>query len=225
MGTGNINILILEDEHMIITHLKNILENNGFENIYIARTSAQALTLASAQPFHILLADINIDGELDGIETAGILQKMHELTVVFITAYSDEKTLDRAAKVDFIGYLLKPFREKDLKTLLSLILRKIDSTHSALLKISGKYIFDLQENRLYKDASIIRLSGKEERFFILVFNQLDSVIHYSMLDQAIWNGEYVSDNTRRTFLYRIKQKFPDLPVQTIKDVGIKVSSL
>lgn len=219
----NINVLILEDEFIIFTHLKKLLKNIGFTNIYIAKTYSQALELASQHTIHILLSDINIDGEVDGIETAKVLQKLYTLAVVFITAYNDDETLKRAAKVDFMGYLLKPYREDELRTLISLIIRKYHFCQSALLKVSGKYIFDMEEQSLYKDAKHIKLSEKEKKFFQLVFNNLRSIITYEMIDEVVWSHEPVSDNTRRTFIYRVKQKFQDLEMQTIKDMGIQVS--
>lgn len=219
----NINILILEDEFIIFTHLKKLLKNIGFTNVYIAKTYAQALELASRHTIHILLSDIHIDGEVDGIETAKVLQELYALAVVFITAYNDDETLKRAAKVDFIGYLLKPYREDELRTLISLIIQKYRFCGSALLKVSGKYLFDMEEQCLYKDAKHIKLSEKEKKFFQLVFNNLGSIITYEMIDEVVWSHEPVSDNTRRTFIYRVKQKFPDLEIQTVKDMGIQVS--
>ena len=219
----NINLLILEDEYIIFTHIAQTLKKIGFTNVFIAKTYYEALELASKHQFHIMFSDIKIEGEIDGIDTARVLQNMfNNLAVVFITAYNDEATLARASKVDFFGYLLKPYREDELKTLISLILKKYRFTESSLLKISGKYIFDMDEMCLYREAKKVKLSTKEEKFFQLVFNNLGAIVPYSIIDEVIWIDSVVSDSTRRTFIYRIKQNFPDLELETIQSIGIKV---
>lgn len=217
-----ISILIVEDEFIIYTHLQKLLKKIGFANVHIAKSYSQALELASEHTFHILLSDISIDGEIDGIETAKVLQKLYNVAVVFITAYNDDETLARASKVDFVGYLLKPYREDELRTLISLIIQKYHLSESLFMKELGEYRFDMEERSLYKHRENIKLSDKESKFFQLVFNNLGSIISYDLIDEVVWSSQYVSDNTRRTFIYRVKQKFPDLQLETIKDIGIQI---
>lgn len=219
----DINILIVEDEFIIYTHLKKLLKKIGFHHIYIAKTHSQALEAASRHTIHIVLSDINIDDETDGIETAKDLQQLYELAVVFITAYNDDETLKRAAKVDFIGYLLKPYREDELRTLISLIVQKYHFANSSVWKELGNYRFDTEEKILMQDGKKIKLTEKEKKFFQLAVNNPESIITYDIIDQVVWSHEPVSENTRRTFIYRVKHKFPDLNFQTIKDMGIKIS--
>lgn len=217
-----IKVLIVEDDFIISTHLKKLLNKMGLQQVYTARSYTKALELASENRFHILLSAVCILGEKDGIETATVLQQMYELPVVFITAYHDDETLARASKVDFAGYLLKPFREDDLRALVILIIQKYGLVETTPIKKLGIFRFDMHNGQFYKAGVHIRLSEKEQRFFQLLFQHLDSIITYELLDEVVWQSTYVSDNTRRTFIYRMKQKYPELKLQTIKEVGVKV---
>ncbi len=160
-----ISILIVEDEFIIYTHLQKLLKKIGFTNVQIAKSYSQALELALEHTFHILLSDIRINGEVDGIETANVLQKIHNLAVVFITAYNDDETLARASKVDFVGYLLKPYREDELRTLISLIIQKYHFSASSFMKELGEYTFDMEERNLYRGWRKHQAIRKRKKIF------------------------------------------------------------
>ncbi len=219
-----LNILILEDETVMYMHLSMTLKQIGCTNIYIAKTYSEALELASQYQLHIMFSDINISGEFDGIDTAKALQRIYNLAVVFITGHNDKDTLSRASEVEFIGYLLKPYRMDELQTLISIAINKYDFSNPSLsLKVSGEYSFDLNKNILYKADQMLCLTKKEQLFLSLLFRNHNSIILYSTVDELVWVGESVTDNTRRTFIYRIKKRFPNLQLHTINNVGIKLT--
>ena len=110
----NINVLIIEDEPVIAQNIKRVLNNLDFAVIGIAYNSTKALDmLANRNPDAILL-DITIKGDRDGIEIAQIINEKYHLPFLFLTAHSDSKTLDRAKKTLPYGYIVKPFKERDL---------------------------------------------------------------------------------------------------------------
>jgi DNA-binding response OmpR family regulator len=219
----NFNILILEDETIISMHIAKTLKAIGCEHVYIAQTYDEALTLASMYTFHILFSDIRLEkSEYDGIETAKVLQKLQNPVVIFITAYNDQEILSRVTEVEFIGYLLKPYRVDELETLLALAVKKCDlPARCTDVRVSGVYSFDPQDQSMYRSGKKIDLSKKEQRFFSLLFNS-KSVISYTDMERIVWYGESVSDNTRRTFIYRLKKRFPDLNLQVMRNDGVRL---
>ena len=121
---GNENILIVEDERIIAIDLQRRLEKFGYHVTAIAATGAQALESIEAELPDIILMDIMLAGDMDGIQTAQIVKERHEIPVIFLTAFSDEKTLERAKHVEPVGYILKPFKEKELYTSIDIALYK-----------------------------------------------------------------------------------------------------
>ena len=121
---NNEKILIVEDERIIAIDLQRRLENFGYRVTGVAATGPQAIESVENEPPDIILMDIMLSGDMDGIDTAEIVKERFEIPVMFLTAYSDEKTLQRAKNVEPLGYILKPFKEKELYTSIDIALYK-----------------------------------------------------------------------------------------------------
>ncbi|WP_088894918.1 response regulator [Leptolyngbya ohadii] len=108
-------ILVVEDERAIARDLKESLEHLGYCVPAIASSSAEAIALAEIWHPDLILMDIVLeDSERDGIETAQEIRDQFRVPVVYLTAHATTTILERAKATDPFGYLLKPFREKDL---------------------------------------------------------------------------------------------------------------
>lgn len=117
-------ILIVEDERIIAIDLQRRLERFGYTVAGIAAEGSKALELVQELSPDIVLMDIMLVGEMDGIETAVKIKKKASIPIIFLTAYSDEKTLERAKTAEPSGYILKPFKDKELYTTIDISLYK-----------------------------------------------------------------------------------------------------
>ncbi len=117
-------ILIVEDEKIIAKDLELRLLNMNYEVVASISTGREALALVRSQPIDLILMDIMIDGDIDGIETAELIHQQMDVPVIYLTAYADEKTFERAKLSDPFGYLLKPFQERDLDLTIRTVLQK-----------------------------------------------------------------------------------------------------
>lgn len=111
---SKIKVLVVEDEVMIAKHIEDTLISNGYTCLGITHDSASALEYIHNRQPELILLDINIDGDKDGIEIAQIVKSKYDIPYIFLTALSDTKTLDRAKKVNPCGYIVKPFKAKGL---------------------------------------------------------------------------------------------------------------
>lgn len=107
-------ILIVEDEVIVAMELRDRLEGLHYTVLDNVTTGAEAIKLAQAHRPDLILMDIMLDGEMDGIEAAAQIRAEQSVPVVFLTAYSDEGTLTRAKDVAPFGYIVKPFEEREL---------------------------------------------------------------------------------------------------------------
>ena len=117
-------ILVVEDEALIAMDLARRLEALGHEVIGTADNRDDAVSLADGCTPELVLMDINIIGPADGIETAKELRSRWDIPVVFLTAFGDDATVERAKQVTPYGYLLKPFDERTLATTLEVTLHR-----------------------------------------------------------------------------------------------------
>jgi len=117
-------ILIVEDEKIIAKDLELRLLKMNYEVVASVSSGREALSLVRDQNIDLILMDIMIDGDIDGIETAELIHQQVDVPVIYLTAYADEKTFERAKLSDPFGYLLKPFQERDLDLTIRTVLQK-----------------------------------------------------------------------------------------------------
>ena len=118
------SILVVEDEGILAIGLKKRLENLGFYVPGIASSGPEAVDMATKFKPDLILMDIVLKGDMDGIEAADMIHSALKIPVIFLTAYSDNETLSRAKITEPSGYILKPFNERELQVAIEVALYK-----------------------------------------------------------------------------------------------------
>jgi putative two-component system response regulator len=130
-------ILIVEDETIIARDIQSKVESLGYDAPMIVSSGEDAIAKAEELRPDLVLMDIVIKGDIDGIEAARQIKDSYNIPVVYITAYADEKTLGRAMITDPFGYLIKPFEERELHSTIEMALHKHGSTEKILNSMEG----------------------------------------------------------------------------------------
>lgn len=117
-------ILVVEDEGIVAFNLQQRLQQFGYHVIGPTESDADSLALVARERPDLVLMDIHIKGELDGIELASLLGRDFQLPVVYLTAYSEDATLERARRTRPYGYLIKPFSERELHATVQMALER-----------------------------------------------------------------------------------------------------
>ena len=115
-------ILVVEDERIVARDLQRSLTDLGYNVPVTAASADQAIMLATEHCPDLVLMDIRIKGKRDGIETASILRERFDVPIVYLTAFADEATLERAKATEPFGYLMKPVRNSDLRSAVEIAL-------------------------------------------------------------------------------------------------------
>lgn len=123
-STKKLKIMIVEDEMIVAKDLQRILKKLNYETTDPFASGKKALEQMEFLRPDFLLLDINLKGEMDGIQLAEHIMQDYGIPFVFITAFSDKQTLNRAKMVEPYGYIIKPFSEDDIRTTVELALYK-----------------------------------------------------------------------------------------------------
>ena len=115
-------VLIVEDDIIVATDIQSRLKNLGYSVYEIVSSGEKAVQKIEEHKPDLVLMDIVLKGEMDGIEAAEIIRSRFDIPVVFLTAYADEERFERAKLTIPFGYILKPFQDRDLKITIEMAL-------------------------------------------------------------------------------------------------------
>ncbi|AGB03192.1 response regulator [Methanoregula formicica] len=170
-GNGKPSVFIVEDESVVALDIRDVLTGFGYRVEGIAKTGEDALKRIPASLPDIVLMDIHLAGEMDGIDTADRIHSEYHIPVIFLTAYADEALIERAKQTLPFGYIIKPFGEREL--------------HSAI------------EVAIYKSGMEKRLKESEEKFRTLFDCIPDALCYCRMIrseDGTLTNLEVITAN-------------------------------
>lgn len=140
------NVLIVEDEMMIASHIKHCLENENFKCLGIAKSYQEAMeSLSNESNIDFLILDINLYGTETGIDLAKKINKTHHIPFFYLTSYSDRDTLLELRNTNPLGYLSKPINEADLITALQIAGSNLQKNKFTFKIGNTQYAIDLNE--------------------------------------------------------------------------------
>ncbi|MFC3415568.1 hybrid sensor histidine kinase/response regulator [Algoriphagus hitonicola] len=133
----SLKVLIVEDDSVSALLLKRALEKNNHEIIGIADSGEMALQILEEEPAEIVMMDINLSGELDGIKTTEIINEKFDIPVVYLSASSDAETLNKVVGTNPSAYVIKPFNIRELNMVIELAIFK-DRKEKELQKLNNE---------------------------------------------------------------------------------------
>ena len=116
--------LIVEDEILIAEELKERLSRLGFSVIAAVDSADEGIAIATRERPDLVLMDIRLKGEKDGVQAAKEIRQHVDVPIVYLTAYSDQLTVDRAKATEHDGFILKPFQRRELQTTIEVAMRR-----------------------------------------------------------------------------------------------------
>ncbi len=117
-------ILIVEDDGIISAHLESILVQLGYDVFGVAASGEEALEKISQSPLDLVLMDIHLAGEMNGIEAAAQIQTGYDIPVIYLTAYAEDTLLQQVKITEPYGYLVKPAQDRELHATIEMALYK-----------------------------------------------------------------------------------------------------
>jgi len=125
-------ILVVEDETIIARDLQSKLEGLGYSVSAVVPSGEEAVEKTGELMPDLVLMDIVLEGDMDGIEAAGLIKNRFNIPVIYLTAYADDNTLGRAKVTEPFGYMIKPFQERELRSIIEMAIYKHESAGKLL---------------------------------------------------------------------------------------------
>jgi two-component system, LytTR family, response regulator LytT len=151
---AKVKVLIVEDESIVAKDIQNSLKKIGYQVTAAVSNGEKALEEIEENRPDIILMDIMLKGKMTGIEAAKIIKKRFDIPVIFLTAYADDNTLNNAKVSEPYGYLIKPYKDKELQTTIEVSLYKHEK--DLQIKKERDLYHSIIENRESNDSIFVR---------------------------------------------------------------------
>ena len=219
------NILIVEDDWINAKYIKRTVEALGHSVISIVDNANDALKIAQTKDISLVFMDININGSIDGIECAKSLNKNIKIPIIYLTAYSDTKTLDEVSMTNIYGFVAKPYTSKDIEIALNTVNSRITQeektvlTDNNLINLNNGYVYNKKLKSLKIDEKLEKLTNKESLFLYLLATNINNIVQIEVFNRELWNNEIKADSTLRDLVSRLRKKMPLAKIENIHGIG------
>jgi len=224
-----IPVLIVEDETIVSMEIESYLESINFKVIGTASNFKDAYTLAIQHKPHIILMDIKLKGNIDGIDTASKILNEIDTTIIYLTAYCDEQTLQRAVRTNPSAYLVKPFNKKELFASLKIASFTYDKKNQECnikkgdIILDDEFSFDSKNQQLICCNDYLHLTKREQELLNLLLKSKNSIVYIDDMENEIWPDKLPNENTRRALVSRLRSKLKYKFIETIPSIGYRIS--
>ena len=225
---NDLKILIVEDEPIVALDIERTLIKLGYGITDSVTNYDDALdSVASSKP-DIIFMDINLENSKSGIEIVKEIKKTNDIPIIYLTAFSDDETMQEAIQTNPVNYLLKPFKREELKSSILLSIYKIKSDtvtsiDNDCIHIGFDYYFDLKNANLFYKNQPIQLSTNEKKLLQLLIDARGQIVSLSTIEDYIWPEKNMSNSAFRTLVYRLRCKLEFKLIETIPSFGYKLN--
>lgn len=223
----HVTVLIVEDEYISAEYLKETLEKEHYEVIDIVTTGKAAIETTKQKKPDIVLMDIMLSDNISGCDAAlQIHQNNPKCKIIFLTAYSDDEMIEYADRSGAYGYLLKPYREKEILATIRLAFNHQtvpQKEFPEIIYLTNGYQFNTKIHRLCKDGQEVHIGKKALKLIELLIRHRNSSVSHEQICHYIW-GENKSEGTLRSLIHRIRSNIDKNLIQNVNGMGYKIDA-
>jgi DNA-binding LytR/AlgR family response regulator len=197
---SKLNILIVEDESIVAKDIQQSLRKLGYTVAGICSDGEDAIQSAEELRPDLILMDIMLKGEMNGIEAATQIRDKFSIPVIYLTAYADESTLNKARVAEPYGYVIKPFKEIDLHTSIEMAIYKHEKEMD--VKKERDFLYSIVENKDSKDTIFVKQNSRLVKVKTSDIFYVEALKDYVVINTA--NARYTIHSTMKD----IERKLP-----------------
>jgi len=213
-----LKILLLEDDLTLAETLIDLLNDEGYEVVWV-RDGDKAIDITYTETFDLMLLDINVPGT-DGFNTLKTLREASiDAPAIFISALNDITSLAKGFEVGANDYIKKPFDFDELLIRIQALIRQSHHSRDNIIHLED-FSFYIDKSELYKDEKYISLTDYEQRLVALLFKNLATTVSKEDILYILGKGDEASEGALRVRINKLRKI--GLPIQTVKSVGYRL---
>lgn len=231
-----IEILIVEDEMILAMGIQCTLNKYSYEVSGIETSANDAIEHVKINKPDLVFMDIHLKDNSSGINAAKYIWQYYKIPIIFLTSYTDDKTIKEAMKSEPYAYLVKPYKEEELNVAVQTTLNKhnyfyknkdnLDTKKKMTFKLAPHITYNKTKSIVYKDDEIVKLTGNEIKFLEILSDNINEPVCFDKIFNYIWRDDYDDDLVKlRSLIHRLKQKLQIDFVDNIFDLGYKLKLL
>ncbi len=224
-----IKILVVEDESIVAKDIMNTLKKLDYNVTATVATGEKALEEVKDDRPDVVLMDIMLKGKMTGIECAEKIREKYKIPVIFLTAYADDNTLEKAKITEPYGYIIKPFKEKELQTTIKMTVYKYEKDEE--VRKERNLYSSIIENKETQDSIFVRADYRLNKIKFSDIYYVEALKDYVVINTS--DNSYTTHTTmkemvrilpkkdfvriHRSFIVNINKiysiKYPDLVIE------------
>jgi DNA-binding response OmpR family regulator len=216
------NILIVEDESIVAMELSSYLETLGLNVVFIAYSGYEALEAIEKFDIDLILMDIHLKGDIDGIECAKKIKKIKDIPLIYLTAYCDDETLERAILTKPSSYLIKPINRNELKVAVKIALKNLTNKYQGDIIFDEEFSFDSKNKELIASGEFVHLTKQEKELLELLVLSKNNIVSIYEIENSLWPDKQSNENTRRALISRLRLKLKNKFLETVHSIGYRL---
>ncbi|MBM7608840.1 DNA-binding response OmpR family regulator [Lysinibacillus composti] len=220
-------ILVVDDDIFIQQLVSIHLSKEGY-NVYRANHAEEALALLEEKTVDLAIVDVMMPG-MDGFELTKILSNDYEIPVILLTAKGQLDDKEKGFLSGSEDYIVKPFEVKELLFRVAVVLRRIERSMEAIIKV-GNVQIDRKTFEVVINQETILLPLKEFELLSILSSRLNKVTPRAVLIEQVWGVDYEgSEQTLNTHMNRIRERLKKyeatVEIQTVRGIGYKLEEI
>jgi len=217
-----LKVLLLEDELMLQSAIKEYLTDTGYE-VTAFEDGKEAYANICENSYDLFIFDINTPS-IDGLSLLDMLQKDKiYIPTIFISAITEIEQISKAYALGCYDYLKKPFHLKELTLHIDRLLKTANIESKSLVKISKMYTYDLEKERLLFDNEEQTLTPKQAQIINIFACNINKIVDFDMLRYYVWDNTHVDTSTIRAEIHRVKQVLKEDLIESLKGIGYRIN--
>jgi len=213
-----VKVILLEDEHIINANIKEYLE---FKELSVeSYTDGSELLKLTSFNADIAILDIEVPGAT-GFEVIQWIKRVNnDIPIIFMTAYTDIKSIEKAYSLGCSDYLKKPF---DLIELYLRVKQLLNSKKLTKIALTSTISFNIEEEQLYSLDEVVKLTKIQRKILTTLLKHKNSIVTYSLLMSEVWEDNYVKVNTIASHIKEIRKHLPSELIDSLRAEGYRIN--
>ncbi|SFV64840.1 sensory transduction regulatory protein [hydrothermal vent metagenome] len=214
-----LKILIVEDEALIAKGIKSQLLKMGYKRVAIAINYNQAMLSIKEESPDLILLDVDLKSRHTGLDIGNNKEVLNRIPIIYITSFSDAKTLKEIMKTNPKTYLSKPLRYAELEVAVSLALKdKMIKT----VNLSYGFNYDFENRKLIKNRVDVHLTKKEKLLLEALIRRKGEYVSSKILELEVWINGDMAESSLRTLVGNLRKKLKPEMIVNQPSFGYKL---